>query len=145
MKGAKEISLGLIGLDDERTVHVARKLLEKGVSVRVWAKDSLSKDLEYARAERIGEAGKIFEEADVVFITAPTNRELQTLLAEEGHLLMKVRASGKNKIKGVCVFSALTKQERLVLFRDQCMPLTIFFDGLNFSVYGFLLINQLSI
>ena len=30
LKGAKEISLGLIGLDDERTVHIARKLLEKG-------------------------------------------------------------------------------------------------------------------
>jgi 3-hydroxyisobutyrate dehydrogenase-like beta-hydroxyacid dehydrogenase len=101
-----------MGLEDSRTVHVARQLLKKGVSVRVWAKDQLSKDLEYSNAERVNDGEKLFEEADVVLLSAAGNHELQALLGGVDHTLRKIRPAGKNKFKGVCVFSTLTKHER---------------------------------
>lgn len=84
------------------------------MTVRVWARTSvLAKDLEYSGAERITEADKIFEETDVVFLTATAGvHDLNALLNGADHLARKIRPQGKNKIKGVCVFSSMSKEDR---------------------------------
>ncbi|XP_055338635.1 cytokine-like nuclear factor N-PAC [Paramacrobiotus metropolitanus] len=109
---ARAISVGFIGLEDVRAVQAAKRLLNIGVAVRVWAKTQLlSKDLEYSGAERISEAEKIFEETDVVFVSAGSSYDLNDLLSGADHLIRKIRPQGKNKVKGVCVFSSMSKQD----------------------------------
>ena len=113
---AKKISLGLMGsFEDHRTVHVARQLLHKGIRVRFWDQhgpSSSSKDLEGSKAERVSDGEKLFEESDIVFLSATSQQQITTLLSGQEHLLLKIRPAQGGKVKGVCVFSSFGKDER---------------------------------
>ncbi|OQV19421.1 hypothetical protein BV898_06535 [Hypsibius exemplaris] len=112
------VSLGLIGLGDPRTVLVARHLLGKGVAVRVWSKDRFSRDLISANAGSITDAEKVFEEADVVFLSATSGQELRAILGGSDHVLRKIRPTATGGMKGVCVFSSVSKSESEELRRS---------------------------
>ncbi|GAV07128.1 hypothetical protein RvY_17004 [Ramazzottius varieornatus] len=112
---AKKISLGLMGsFDDHRTIRIARQLLTKGVRVRIWEQSGSSastRELQEAKAERVSDGEKLFEDSDLVFLSATSQQQVSALLSGQEHVIRKIRPAQAGKVKGVCVFSNFGEDE----------------------------------
>jgi hypothetical protein len=111
LQRAREITLGLIGLEDVRTVLLAQELLICGVSIRVCAKDKLANSLVTLGATRVMEQTTLLDEVDVAFLSHSSKQELQAFF---GEFMMKENSTERHKLKGVCVFNTLTDKETCV-------------------------------